>query len=32
MDIPVSVSVVSGEQISDMGIQRTEELVAYAPN
>lgn len=31
-DVPVSVSALSGEKISDAGIQRIEDLSAYIPN
>ena len=31
-DVSVSVSVVSGEKLSDLGIGRIEELTAYIPN
>lgn len=31
-DVPISVSAVSGERISQMGIQRSEDLTAYVPN
>ena len=30
MDVPISVSAVSGEKIRQMGIQRSEDLTAYA--
>lgn len=31
-DVSVSVSVVSGEKLSDLGIARVEEMSAYIPN
>ncbi|MDJ0879989.1 MAG: TonB-dependent receptor [Halieaceae bacterium] len=32
MDVPISISAVSGEKIADANIQRAEELTAYVPN
>ncbi len=32
MDVPISVSAVSGEKVGDMGIQRAEDITSYVPN
>jgi iron complex outermembrane recepter protein len=32
MDVPISVSAVSGEKIGEMGIQRAEDITSYVPN
>jgi iron complex outermembrane receptor protein len=32
MDVPISVSALSGQKIADAGIQRAEDLAAYVPN
>jgi outer membrane receptor protein involved in Fe transport len=32
MDVPISVSALSGDKIADAGIQRSEDLAAYVPN
>ncbi|MFO7551868.1 MAG: TonB-dependent receptor [Haliea sp.] len=32
MDVPISVSAISGDKISNAGIQRSEDLAAYVPN
>lgn len=31
-DVPISVSVMSGERIDDAGLQNLEDVVAYVPN
>jgi len=31
-DVPISVSAIDGEKITDAGIQRAEDLTAYVPN
>ena len=31
-DVPISVSAMSGERVTDAGIQRFQELAAYVPN
>lgn len=32
MDVPISISAVSGAKIADINIQRAEDLTAYVPN
>ena len=32
MDVPISVSALTGQKIADAGIQRSEDLAAYVPN